>query len=253
MADPFRLFRIPLTAFFLSVATATWAGPPFVTDDPAPVDLGHWEVYGFSSAVRTKSETGGTLTGFDVNYGAVKNLHVHLLASLAFNSPSGGSTRTGIGDVEFGAKYRILNPGPNEWLPQVAIYPAVMLPTGDESRGLGDGHVRAFLPVWFQKDFGPWTTYGGAGYDINPGAGNRNYGFFGWVLQRRITEQFALGGELTHFTPDTRGGDAASGFNLGGTYDLTAHYHLLASGGRGLQNTTSTNELQYYLGIQWTN
>ncbi len=43
----------------LSIATAclltaaairpAMAGPPFITDDPEPVDLGHWEVYGFSA------------------------------------------------------------------------------------------------------------------------------------------------------------------------------------------------------------
>ena len=28
----------------MSLAGAAQAGPPFLTDDPEPVDLGHWEV-----------------------------------------------------------------------------------------------------------------------------------------------------------------------------------------------------------------
>jgi hypothetical protein len=32
----------------LSLAAPATAGPPFVTDDPEPVDNGHWEVYAFS-------------------------------------------------------------------------------------------------------------------------------------------------------------------------------------------------------------
>jgi hypothetical protein len=38
------------------------------------------------------------------------------------------------------------------------------VPTGNESRGLGAGHVQLYLPIWFQKDFGKWTTYGGGGF-----------------------------------------------------------------------------------------
>jgi hypothetical protein len=55
------------------------------------------------------------------------------------------------------------------------------LPTGNENRGLGAGHVRAFLPVWVQKSFGEWTTYGGGGYWINQddNLGDKNYWFAG--------------------------------------------------------------------------
>jgi hypothetical protein len=41
------------------------------------------------------------------------------------------------------------------------MFPLLELPTGNEHRGLGAGHVSAFLPIWVQKSFGEWTTYGG--------------------------------------------------------------------------------------------
>ena len=31
--------------FALLLATPAWAGPPFLTDDPEPTDLHHWEIY----------------------------------------------------------------------------------------------------------------------------------------------------------------------------------------------------------------
>ena len=112
--------------------------------------------------------------------------------------------------------------------------------------------LHAFLPVWVQKSFGDWTTYGGGGYWINPGGGNRNYWFAGWLLQRQITKALAIGGELFHQTADTVGGHDSTGFNLGGIYDFTDNYHLLLSAGRGLENAHATNEFSYYIAFQWT-
>jgi hypothetical protein len=65
-------------------------------------------------------------------------------------------------------------------------------------------------------------------------------------------DNLALGGELFHQTASTIGGKDATGFNLGGIYDFTDHYHLLFSAGRGLQNVPDSNQFSYYLAIQWT-
>jgi hypothetical protein len=51
-------------AAFLSSATLllgqpAHAGPPFITDDPEPVDLGHWEVYAFSAGAAGPGDASG--------------------------------------------------------------------------------------------------------------------------------------------------------------------------------------------------
>ena len=63
-------------------------------------------------------------------------------------------------------------------MPQVAVFPAIFFPTRVGSRRLGAGHVIGFLPVWAQKSFGEWTTYGGGGYWINQdeATGERTFG-----------------------------------------------------------------------------
>ena len=43
--------------FALAAAGPAWAGPPFVTDDPEPTDLGHWEIYDFVSASQVPGVT----------------------------------------------------------------------------------------------------------------------------------------------------------------------------------------------------
>ena len=233
-------------------ANTAVAGPPCRTDDPEPVELGHWEVYGFTAGTQAADDTSGTLAGLEVNYGAAPDLQLHLIAPLAFDNPSGGSAQTGIGDIELGAKYRFVTPGEDDWYPQVGTFPLLESPSGDARRGLGSGKLRTFLPLWLQKDFGKWTSYGGAGYWINPGPGNRDYWFAGWLLQYQLTPSLALGGEIFHQTSDTVDGGEATGFSLGGIYDFSEHYHLLFSGGRGLQHAAMTNQASWYLAIQST-
>jgi hypothetical protein len=236
----------------MSLWGAAHAGPPFVTDDPVPVDLGHWEVYGFTAGTHVQDDTSGVLAGTEVNYGAAPNLQLHVIVPLAYDDPKFGSTQVGLGDVELGAKYRFITPGEKDWFPQVGIFPLIEVPSGNADRGLGQGRTRVFLPVWLQKDFGDWTTYGGGGYWTNPGPGNKGYWFTGWLLQRQVTKQLALGAEVFHDTAMTVGGRDSAGFNLGGVYDFTEHYHLLFSAGRGLHDARDTNEVSYYLALQKT-
>jgi hypothetical protein len=253
---PIALGVIGLAAAFLAAAPAR-AGPPFITDDPEPVDLGHWEVYVFSAGAIGPGDASGLAPAIEVNYGAAPDLQLHVIADAAYDEPSGGHGEMGLGDTELGAKYRFITPSKDDWWPQVGVFPLIEVPTGNAKRGLGAGSVQAFLPLWIQKDFGKWTTYGGGGYWINPGAGNRNYWFAGWLLQRQVTEKLALGAEVFHQTSSMVGRGQASGFNLGGVYDFTTHYHLLFSAGRGgllyaVDAAAVSNPVTYYLAFQWT-
>src|SRR5471030_236925 len=63
---------------------AAQAGPPFVTDDPAPTAAGHWEIYNFVTGVHTIGAASGE-AGFDINYGAAKNLQITLVLPVAFD------------------------------------------------------------------------------------------------------------------------------------------------------------------------
>lgn len=223
------------------------AGPPFLTDDPAPVEKRHWEIYFAGAMARSAGGTSGAGPFFDINYGTTDFMHVHVLLPWAFDAPSGGRTISGFGDVEIGAKIRFVPEGKHS--PQVATYPAIDFPTGSASRGLGAGQTRFFLPIWVQQSFGPWTAYGGAGYWRNPGAGNRDYGFFGATAQVDAGRGWTLGGELYHTTSSAVGEPAHTGFNLGIVFDLSEEWHLLASAGRDLRGG---NTLNGYLGLQWT-
>ncbi len=233
------------------------AGPPFITDDPEPVDLHHWEIYAFSAGAVGAHDASGLGPSLEVNYGAAPNLQLHLITGLAYDVPSGGPNVMGPSDTELGAKYRFISPGKDDWFPQVGVFPLLEVPTGKADRNLGAGYVQAFLPLWIQKDFGKWTTYGGGGYWINPGPGNRDFWFTGWLLQRQVTEKLALGAEVFHQTSSMVGKSDSTGFNLGGQYDLTEHHHLLFSAGHGgllyaINTAAVSHPFTYYLAYQYT-
>jgi hypothetical protein len=85
----------------------------------------------------------------------------------------------------------------------------------NQTLGLGAGRWREYLPLGVQKSCGDWTTHGGArrGYWINHSGGtdDKNYGYFGWLLQRKITSKLLIGAELFHQTATTIGAKDSTG------------------------------------------
>jgi outer membrane putative beta-barrel porin/alpha-amylase len=243
------MIRLTATVIFCIVAAAQLAsaGPPFNTDDPEPVEYQHWEVYLASRSLHDKGGWSGTLPELEVNYGVIPNLQLHLIAPVSYVAPAHDGTRFGYGDTELGAKYRFFEE--TEFLPQVGAFPLVELPSGDRKRGLGTGHVEAFFPIWLQKSFEPWTTYGGGGYWVNPGKGNRNWWFIGWELQREVFPGLILGAEVFHETPSEKDGESDTRLNFGAIYDFSDSYHLLLSAGHTVQGPSG---FQSYIAFQIT-
>lgn len=109
------------------------------------------------------------------------------------------------------------------------MFPGVTLPTA--TNGMGAGRVTGFLPVWVQEDAGPWSVFGGGGYAINPGAGNRDYWTGGVAVTRELDEHWLLGAEADRQGADTVGGHATTALGMGAILDVPGPLRLLASGG----------------------
>ncbi|HTU32685.1 MAG TPA: hypothetical protein VMF66_02660, partial [Candidatus Acidoferrum sp.] len=64
--------------FFLAFgAPAFWAqGPPYQTDDPVPVDFGHYEFYIFGTADGTPVEMDTTGPAVEFNWGALPRIQL---------------------------------------------------------------------------------------------------------------------------------------------------------------------------------
>lgn len=244
----YRFNRTVLGIALLVFSTpALRAGPPFITDDPEPVDYQHWEFYIASQHFETSDGWSGTAPHIEVNYGVITNMQLHLIAPLAYDVPKTGAAQYGYGDTELGIKFRFFQE--TSRLPEAGVFPLVEAPTGDRSRGLGSGEWQAFLPLWLQKNFGKWSVYGGGGYWINPGAGNQNWGFVGTVLQCQVKDNVLIGGEIYHRTASVIGGRDDTAFNLGTVIDFSEHQHLLFSAGRSIDGPT---DFQCYIAWQFT-
>jgi hypothetical protein len=220
-----------------------WAGPPFLTDDPEPVELGHWEFYVASQWSMAHHAASGSAPHFEVNYGALPELQLHAILPATLAWQSGEPVRYGLGDIELGAKLRFVKEG--EWRPQIGTFPLVLLPTGSKDRGLGAGTVQVFLPIWVQKSFGPWTTYGGGGLHF---ASGDNDVMAGWLLQRELLGKLILGTEA-FFTIPLTGAPVEVRVNLGLVLDISAMHHLLMSGGPAFGGDARA---QAYLAYQLT-
>ena len=224
-----------------------WAGPPYVTDDPEPVEYRHWELYLASQTFHGRDGWTGTASHIEVNYGAIADVQLHVIAPLAYAIPDQGKASLGYGDTELGIKFRFVQE--RESVPMIGTFPFLEVPSGARDRGLGNGSAQVFLPVWLQKSFGPWTTYGGAGVWIDVGDRDRHWWYFGWQVQRTICDGFALGAEVFYTTPEEHGGEGDTRFNIGGVIDFTDAHHLLLSAGRSLQGS---NLFQGYVAYQLT-
>src|ERR1700744_3264033 len=94
----FQLKRLQCTAraiCLLMIALASsgrsvraLAGPPFQTDDPEPVELGHYEFYVFAASDSTSLETDSVGPAFEFNWGALPNTQLHMVLSFGGIEPS---------------------------------------------------------------------------------------------------------------------------------------------------------------------
>jgi hypothetical protein len=231
-----RFARILFFAFALAGPLS--AGPPFLTDDPEPVDYKHWESYVFATGDRASGSDTINGPAVELNYGVAAETQLHLVVPVANVSSAGQPWSSGLGDTEIGIKYRFVQETKNR--PQIGVFPMIELPTGNADHGLGNGRAWYRLPVWLQKSYGAWTTFGGGGLALNSAPSQRNYGFGGWEVQRDFGPHLTLGAEIFRQGPDTdidRGFTAA---NIGGYLNFTENYSLLFSVGRSFASDRHT-------------
>lgn len=240
------LFLLVL-ALCAACAAPAFAGPPFRTDDPQPVDFRHWEGYFFSTLDKTADGRATQFPALELNWGAAPNVQLHLIVPVAWSRPPGGPTGFGAGDVEFGVKYRFIREEGGR--PQIGIFPQLELPTGNASRGLGNGQLWVRLPLWAQKSWGPWTTYGGGGCAVNRAPGMRSHAFAGWLLQRDLGKRLTLGGEIYSEGRSSITTRSSTIIDFGGYYNFRSHVSLLFSAGRDL---IGGPHAVAYLGLYWT-
>lgn len=239
-----------------------WAqGPPFQTDDPVPVELHHYEFYTFGSMDGTTAEIDAAGPAFEFNWGAISRVQLHVILPFGVIAPSNnpiyfpggtGPKAFGLTDMELGAKIAFIKE--TKYVPQFGTFTMVEIPTGNYSKGLGVGKVWYKVPIWLQKNAGPWTFDGGVGYQIVPQTGYRNFPYTGWLVKRTLGARLELGVEVFSHA---REGYAAAQTAASTMIDLGGYYHFkhhdreqfLFAYGHSIAGQT---ENYAYVGLYWT-
>jgi hypothetical protein len=252
------------TLFLLLIVAASklWAqaGPPFQTDDPTPVDYGHYEFYVFGTADGTPVEMDSTGPAFEFNWGAVPRIQLHAILPFGSVNPSNspvyapagtGNSAFGLTDMELGVKYGFIKQTNHR--PQIGTFTMLELPTGSYTKGLGVGRIWYKLPLWIEKEFGPWSLVGGGGYTVVHQTQYNTFPYGGFLVKRELgkklemsAEVFSHGAEGTA-TPQTQ---SSTLIDAGGYYHFKSPgLQLLFAYGHSIAGQT---ENYVYLGLYKT-
>jgi hypothetical protein len=236
MNSPRRRNLPPLLLLLIlgALRAGAQAGPPFQTDDPTPVDYGHYEFYVFGTVDGTPAELDPIGPALEFNWGAVPDVQLHAIlpwggvmpSNKAVYAPGGtGPSNYGLSDMELGLKYGFIHQTPHR--PQIGSFTMLELPTGNSDKGLGVGRVWYKLPLWAEKEIGPWSLVGGAGFVLIHQTGYRSYPYGGFLVKRELNERLELSIEtFSH----AREGFAAAQTQASSLIDAGGYYHFKSPG-----------------------
>ncbi len=216
-----RISFAAATALALAWTAPAIAGPPYITDDPDPTELHHWEVYAFADGVfEERNYDGGA--GLDLNYGVIDN--VQLTATLPLDVDSAARPHVARGELEFGVKWRFFEDQKSGV--SLAVFPRIILPTSREG-----GRTSLLLPVWGSWSNDQWSVFGGGGYQLKWGAGTRDNVIEALAVTRKLGERLTVGAEIAHEGSDALDEEGSTTLGLGAVVGLGGPYSLLVSGG----------------------
>jgi len=229
----------------LAGSAYVWAGPPFVTNDPDPPELGQWEINLPWQMERNRNgSASGEWLRMDVNYGYDRYTQLSIEMPLPYHLPAEGGLHVGAGDVLLEYKRRF---GTDAEAGYFGINPELTLPTGDTARGLGAGRATLQLPLLYQKQWGDTIVYGDARYKWHAGDEGKSYWFLGMAFERSFGERLKLGAEAFVTTPRAPNGEPNIGFSVGGKWVMAPGRVLMLSAGHSFLDEP---ELTLFMGLK---
>ncbi|MES2393522.1 MAG: transporter [Acidobacteriota bacterium] len=246
----------------VAVGARGQAGPPFQTDDPTPVDYGHYEAYVFGVVDATPIALGSAGPAFEFNWGAIPRVQLHMILPFGTSAPMNdpvyaaaglgqGDVTFGLTDMEVGAKIAWVTQTKKR--PQIGTFTMFELPTGNADRGLGVGKTWYKLPVWVEKEIGDWSLVGGMGYTVIPQPDAKNFLYGGFLVKRKLSERLELAAEVFAHAGE---GEAAAQNEASTMVDFGGYYHFKAEGWQLLgaygHSVAGQTENYAYLGLYKT-
>lgn len=213
--------------------TAQEGGPPMLTDDARVADFKEWEL---NPSINMSVTDRLVLSAphIDLNYGVLPNLQLKIEAPLLFEFQKNEPGNVGLGELNFGVKYRFLDE--EKRCVSAATFPQYAF-TGE--KGL-------FLPVFFERSFGRFLL--GTAVACFLGADKPDRVELGALSGFRATEGFHLMLEYYN-VQNVHQPDGANGYvNLGFRGELKDKLLAMCSFGAQLVAPTSAERERF---IAW--
>jgi hypothetical protein len=158
----FRKFASVFVFLLTCVLAGAQGGPPLITDDPIPVELGKWEINTAWVARRLPGRSENEIPLLDVTYGILPRLHIKYEVPW-MEASEAGVTSTGIGDGNFGAKWQFEEG--KKGGPKLSIFPQVGMSLSKRSirLGLSEPGTSLLLPMEAQWERGELAVNAEAG------------------------------------------------------------------------------------------
>lgn len=162
-----RFSRCAWAASLLAASVSVQAAHPLLTDDTGTQGQGHWQLELNTDHTRTRE---GGESAWERTVGATLTRGLTDVLDVAVSVPwwqvsePGEGRQRGVGDTTVQAKWRF-HDNAEGW--SLALRPAVTLPSGSASKGLGNGRVAASVALISTLEHDDWTWLANAGYAWN--------------------------------------------------------------------------------------
>jgi hypothetical protein len=227
----FKIFLVIFCVLFLNDIYAQGGGPPMLTDDPATVDAGKWEINTSINSQLTKEETQLSVPYIDANYGISKRAHIKIEFPYLITIDE---QKHAIGEFEnplIGIKFHFIDESKN--FVSVSTYPQATV-TGSQKNFL--------LPLLMAKTIGRFVIGEEIGYLIVEK--NSNNLLNGNLVSYKVSDKLEVIAEYfiqKGFSMPV----ATQGFmNYGCRYEINKTFTFLGS--LGTQVVTPANEQRQY-------
>lgn len=159
------------SSFILQPSSCGWAAHPFLTDDAGTQGKGNWQLELQGDFLRDERTAGGIERKDKANsytsvlsYGILENLDVQVGVSyVGTRTADNGMTvadESGMGDSTIELKWRFYE---NNGF-SLGLKPTLLLPTGNEDKGLGTGKTSWGIALLATYEAEPWTFLGNVAY-----------------------------------------------------------------------------------------
>jgi len=191
---------------FIELSTSiSFAFRPFRTEDAGITPIGFFSVE-LGNEFRKSDDGKDNVTTFALTYGLLDWIETEIDFALLTLRPDSGKNEFGFGDTVILSKFKILGEKgvlhDDDLFPEMVIRPSVLIPTGDEDKGLGSGNIQLGLLLVLEKNF--WKVGGRANigyFASNDPTLDQNFEdrfFYGVQADVPLfTERLSFGTELT--------------------------------------------------------